>query len=305
MKKQLFTAVLSILFCNLFAQEVKVAAGIVKRFAQFNSKFISARNVDVWLPENYSAKKKYAVLYMHDGQMLYDSTTTWNHQEWGVDETLMQLQKDGKIRDCIVVGVWNSTTRHSDYFPQKPFEALPKAQQDSIYDLNRKEKQPLFATKIQSDNYLKFLVLELKPFIDSSFSTKKNAKNTFVAGSSMGGLISMYAICEYPSVFGGAACLSTHWPGILPSANNPVPPVFMDYLKTHLPSAKNHSIYFDYGDQTLDAFYAPFQKQVDAIMQSKKYSNKHWMTQFFAGDDHSEKSWRKRLSVPLVFLLRK
>ncbi len=305
MKKQLFTLILSIIACFANAQEVKTSSGTVKRIALFESKFVSARNVDVWLPDGYSDKKKYAVLYMHDGQMLYDSTNNWNHQEWGVDETLTQLMKAGKIRDCIVVGVWNSPTRHSDYFPQKPFESFSQAVQDSIYKATSSEKGSMFGAKVQSDNYLKFLVLELKPFIDSSFSTKKNAKNTFIAGSSMGGLISMYAICEYPSVFGGVACLSTHWPGIIPSANNPVPAAFMNYLTTHLPSAKNHKIYFDYGDQTLDAFYAPFQKQVDVIMQEKGFSDKNWMTKFFAGDDHSEKSWRKRLDIPMLFLLKK
>ena len=86
--------------------------------------------------------------------------------------------------------------------------------------MQRQPGAPVFSGKIQSDNYLKFLVKELKPFIDSSFSTLKDQQNTFIAGSSMGGLISMYAICEYPLVFGGAACLSTHWPGIFTMINN-------------------------------------------------------------------------------------
>jgi enterochelin esterase-like enzyme len=305
MKKHLFTLVLCAIHCGVFAQAVKTSVGTVKRFEAFKSAYVSARNVDVWLPDNYNPKTKYAVLYMHDGQMLFDSSTTWNHQEWGVDETMTQLQKAGKIKNCIVVGVWNSPTRHSDYFPQKPFESLPVAQQDSLYLLNRKQNQALFSAKVQSDNYLKFLVKELKPFIDSSFSTLSNQKNTFVAGSSMGGLISMYAICEYPSVFGGAACLSTHWLGIMPTPNNPVPPTFMNYLKTHLPSPKNHKIYFDYGTATLDAFYKPFQVEADAVMTAKGYSNKNWLTKEFVGDDHSEASWRRRLDIPLSFLLRK
>jgi enterochelin esterase-like enzyme len=236
---------------------------------------------------------------------LFDSTATWNHKEWGVDETLTQLKKAGKIKDCIVVGVWNSSTRHSDYFPQKPFESLPKAQQDSIYDLNRNKNQPLFSAKVQSDNYLKFLVTELKPFIDSSFSTKKNQKNTFIAGSSMGGLISMYAICEYPSVFGGAACLSTHWPGIMPGPNNPVPDAFKAYLEKHLPNPKGHKIYFDHGNLTLDAFYKPYQIVMDAVMVKRGYDAKHWITREFLGADHSETAWSARLDIPILFLLKK
>jgi enterochelin esterase-like enzyme len=307
MKKQTLIILLFAFNFNLFSQEtadIKVSSGTVKHFEKFNSAFVNARNVDVWLPENYNLKTKYAVLYMHDGQMLFDSTSTWNHQEWGVDETLTQLKKENKIKDLIVVGIWNNNkTRHSDYFPQKPFETLNQAQQDSIYQLNRKENQSLFSAKIQSDNYLKFIVNELKPFIDISFSTNSNRKNTFIAGSSMGGLISLYAICEYPSVFGGAACLSTHWPGIMPSENNPIPAVFMAYLKANLPSPKKHKIYFDHGTATLDAFYKPFQQQVDVMMKTKGFSNKNWLTKEFIGDDHSEKSWKKRLNIPLAFLL--
>ena len=84
----------------------------------------------------------------------------------------------------------------------------------------------MFPVPVQSDAYLKFLVTELKPFIDSTFSVATDRSNTFIAGSSMGGLISMYAVCEYPAVFGGAACLSTHWPGIFTAENNPIPEAF-------------------------------------------------------------------------------
>ncbi len=309
MKKQLLILILLAFNFNLFSQEikeVKVSSGTIKHFEQFNSVFIDARNVDVWLPEGYNSKTKYAVLYMHDGQMLFDSTNNWNHQEWGVDETLTHLKKDNKIKDVIVVGIWNNTkTRHSDYFPQKPFESLTPFQQDSIYKATSNEKGSLFSVKIQSDNYLKFIVKELKPFIDSSFSTKSNRKNTIIAGSSMGGLISIYAICEYPEIFGASACLSTHWLGIMPSENNPIPNAFFNYLKYNLPSPKRHKIYFDYGSLTLDAFYKPYQTQVDVIMKSKGFSNKNWLTKEFVGDDHTEKSWRNRLGIPLVFILGK
>ncbi|MFM8912849.1 MAG: alpha/beta hydrolase, partial [Flammeovirgaceae bacterium] len=156
-----------------------------------------------------------------------------------------------------------------------------------------------------SDNYLKSLVLELKPLIDKKYSTQQDAKNTFIAGSSMGGLISMYAICEYPKVFGGAACLSTHWPGTFTVKNNPVPAAFIRYLRTHLPNPKKHKVYFDYGDQTLDALYPPLQQQVDSVMQAKGYGHSSWITEFLPGEDHSEKAWAKRLAKPLLFLLKK
>jgi len=307
--KYLFTLLFFFYLVNqieVFAQLPKPSSGRIIRTENFSSKHVPARNVDVWLPDNYTASKKYAVLYMHDGQMLFDSSITWNKQEWGVDETLNQLMQQNKIRDCIVVGIWNGgKSRHPEYFPQKPFEALSKEEQQLVYSAYRSGGQSIFSgLPISSDNYLKFLVEELKPFIDKNYSTKTDASNTFVAGSSMGGLISLYALCEYPTIFGGAACLSTHWPGLLSMENNPVPAVFFSYLKNHLPSAKQHRIYFDHGTETLDSMYASLQLQVDAIMKQKKYRPSNWISRSWPGQDHSEKSWRSRLDVPFAFLLK-
>jgi len=291
---------------NLWAQLPKVACGTIKRLENFPSKFADPRNVDIWLPEDYSTSKKYAVLYMHDGQALYDSTLMWNKQEWGVDETLCKLQTEQKIKDCIVVGIWNTgVKRFPEYFPQKAFYSMTKEEQQKILAIGRDKGTPLLGNGPLADNYLKFLVKELKPYIDTHFSTLRDQKNTFTAGSSMGGLISMYAICEYPGVFGGAACLSTHWPGIFTTVDNPIPAAFIRYLKTHLPSPKNHRIYFDYGSATLDAMYKPYQLQADSAMRMVGYAENNWLTQEFPGADHSEISWRKRFDVPVLFLLGK
>lgn len=304
---------LPLLFLFLFAaqalpaQPVAVSAGSIRRLENFSSKFVDPRNVDVWLPEGYSPARKYAVLYMHDGQMLYDSTRNWNKQEWGVDETMNRLQRDGEIRDCIVVGIWNNgEKRRREYFPERAFYSLSKTDREMLAEeKDAHSGKSLFEGLPASDNYLKFIVLELKPFIDSAFSTRRARAHTFIAGSSMGGLISMYAMCEYPKVFGGAACLSTHWVGIFRTENNPVPAALMAYLKGHLPSPKNHRFYFDYGTASLDALYPPFQKQADEIMQASGYTAKNWLTRAFEGEDHSERAWRKRLDIPLLFLLKK
>ena len=292
----------------IFSQSLpKVVSGKLERIENFKSNYVTARNIDVWLPENYSNTKKYNVLYMHDGQMLFDAETTWNKQAWDADNVLSKLLKEGKIQDVIIVGIASdATTRHIDYFPQKPFESLTQNQQNSIYKANRSNGQSIFNNgKINSDNYLKFIVKELKPIIDNRYSVYTDAEHTLIAGSSMGGLISIYAICEYPDVFGGAACLSTHWPGIFSVENNPIPNAFFNYLKNHLPTHKNHKIYFDYGTATLDAMYEPIQLIVDDIMKSKGFTSKNWMTQKFEGADHSEKSWNKRLPIPMEFLLKK
>lgn len=282
-----------------------LSGGKIERIENFKSNFVIARNIDVWLPDNYSADKKYAVLYMHDGQMLFDSTKSWNKQEWGVDETMSQLLNEGKIRNTIVVGIWNTEFRHSEYFPQKPFESLPQSFQDSLQAHGqRNESTKLFKTKVCSDNYLKFIVEELKPYIDKKYTTLSDVKNTFIAGSSMGGLISMYAICEYPEIFSGAACLSTHWVGTFDTLNNPIPAKFAAYLDGNLPNPKDHSIYFDYGTETLDALYEPYQVLIDSIMIKHAYEAENWKTMKFEGENHSEISWNKRLHIPLSFLLK-
>ena len=282
----------------------KLSSGTIKRIDSFPSKFVRPRTVDVWLPENYSKNQKYAVLYMHDGQMLFDSLSTWNKQEWKVDEIVGGLISEGIIKNSIVVAIWNhSDIRHPNYFPQKPFETLPKKLRDSIANVSEKQYGSDFKTP-NSDNYLKFIVEEVKPLIDANFSVYTNAENTLISGSSMGGLISMYALCEYPAIFGGAACLSTHWPGIMPFKENPIPESFFKYLEQNLPLAKTHKIYFDYGTRTLDKFYLPYQHRVDEILKLKGFDETNYKNLKFEGHDHSENSWNKRFQIPVEFLLK-
>ncbi|TKB44893.1 alpha/beta hydrolase [Thalassotalea mangrovi] len=282
----------------------KVSSGSLDTIDNFNSKFIKDRRVQVWKPDGYNTSTKYAVLYMHDGQMLFDAANTWNKQEWGVDETASQLIADGTTRPFIVVAIDNGDKlRHSEYFPQAPFESLTDADKQRIYQAARDNGTQVFSQAVISDKYLKFLVYELKPYIDKNYSVATDRANTFIMGSSMGGLISAYALMEYPSIFGGAACLSTHWPGIFSMENNPIPLAFYQYLDGHLPKPESHKLYFDHGDQTLDAMYPQLQQEVDKIMAKHGYSEDNWMTRTYPGKNHSENAWRERLDVPLIFLL--
>ncbi|MEC3907632.1 alpha/beta hydrolase-fold protein [Tamlana sp. 2201CG12-4] len=272
--------------------------GKIDRLKDFQSKFIDSRNVDLWLPPGYNPKLKYSVLYMHDGQMLFDATNTWNNQEWMIDETFSKLMSNGVIKNTIVVGIWNNGKfRHSEYFPQKPIELL-----------DEKIKKTLIETdlqgKAQSDNYLRFIVEELKPYIDSNYSTFTNKEDTFVAGSSMGGLISMYALCEYPEIFGGAACLSTHWVGDVNIKGDKIPLAFNTYMSKNLPSYKDHKIYFDYGTEGLDSLYKEWQLRIDKTMSKKGYSSKNWISKEFKGKEHSEEAWSERFHIPMEFLLK-
>jgi len=282
-----------------------VSTGHIKRWENYHSRFVDDRNVDIWLPDGYTAEKKYAVLYMHDGQMLFDSSITWDKQEWGVDETMGKLLAENSIQDCIVVGIWNTPKRHLEYFPEKVFYSLSQADQQKVLSMQGNPVTHLLGRYPISDNYLKFIIEELKPNVDAHLSTLPGPEHTFIVGSSMGALISMYAICEYPDVFGGAACLSTHWPGLDGVAENPIPSALINYLKYHLPSPQNHKIYFDYGTETLDAAYKPYQLQADSVIKAGGYDDTNWLTREFPGADHSENSWRKRFDVPVLFLLKK
>jgi predicted alpha/beta superfamily hydrolase len=291
---------------SLYAQIPSVVTGRIIRHADFPSLYVTARHIDVWLPAGYdNDTAAYRVLYMHDGQMLFDSTITWNKQEWGMDEVAGSLIKNKEVEPFIIVGIWNGgITRHVEYFPQKPFEAIPDSLQKELYKSIRQNGAEVFmGQKIMSDAFLKFIVSEVKPFIDQRYRVKADRSNTFIAGSSMGGLISLYAVCEYPEIFGGAACLSTHWPGIFSMNNNPIPEAIRTYLKNHIPSPDTHRFYFDHGTATLDAMYPELQKKVDPLFSEKGYREGNYMSEIFEGANHSEAAWRARIAIPLRFLL--
>ena len=277
--------------------------GTILRLDHFPSKLVTPINVDIWFPKDYDDAKRYSVLYMHDGQMLFDADKTWNGQEWGVDEHMSELLENSKIKETIVVGIWNIyTERNANYFPQKVFEILDKKNKEALQRMAEKKNQ---ATFVNSDNYLKFIVTELKPYIDANFPTKSGQKDTAIMGSSRGGLVSLYAICEYPKVFGAAACLSTHWIGTYSNAeSNQIPYSLFDYMMENLPSPKNHSIYFDYGTKTLDALYLPYQNLVTTALEYKSYDEESMMNIKFDSHEHTAKFWKERLAIPLTFLLK-
>jgi predicted alpha/beta superfamily hydrolase len=268
-------------------------SGVLDRYAGFPSAAIGPRTVEVWCPPGYAeaAAIRYSVLYMHDGQNLFDSALAYGGVDWGIDEAMLRLIHDHGISGAIIVGIWNSGDgRWLDYMPQKPMET-PEAQALAAQ----------FGTarggSVRSDRYLRFLAEELKPFVDSTYRTLPDQPNTLVMGSSMGGLISLYAVEEYPHVFGGAGCVSTHWP----AGGN----LLVDLMGAHLPKPGSHKLYFDYGTATLDAGYEPFQLRMDGHLQAAGYTRgKDWTTLKFEGAEHNEAAWRARVHAPLRFLLK-
>ena len=270
--------------------------GAIVHFASFASDLVEPRPIDVWLPEGYDASSnvRYPVVYMHDGQFMFDNATSpyaGTDWLWDVDKTMTRLIREKQVRPAIIVSVWNlpETKRRTEYMPQKPVT-------EEVDRLISAEGSDITRAEITSDNYLRFLVEDLKPFIDKTYRTQPDKENTFTMGSSMGGMISAYAISEYPDVFGGAACLSTHWN----IGNGAV----LDWYKSNWPPAGSNRVYFDHGTETLDADYEPYQQQMDAIIRTHGYRNGvDWITRKFDGADHSPKAWRDRLHIPLVFLL--
>ena len=279
------------------AQLPQLASGKIIRWYDLGNATIGTRNVDIWLPEGYSPKKKYSVLYMHDGQMLFDSTQTWNKQEWMVDETMGRLIREEKIRQTIVVGIWNrGAFRSQEYFPEK-----------ALANMDTALRRALIAKDLQgkalADEYLRFIVYTLKPKIDSTFSTRSERSNTFIAGSSMGGLISLYAYCEYSTVFGGAACISTHWPGGREVQDPAVARAIIMYVKDNIPPPTRRKMYFDHGDQGLDSRYGEWQALVDQIFVAKGYKGKRWNTKIYPGTDHNERAWQQRFDQIVIALM--
>lgn len=263
--------------------------GTVKRHADFSSKYVAARNVDVWLPPDYSEDRRYPVLYMHDGQNIFEPISSIGGVAWEIDKAITRLVEARKIPGVIVVGLWNNgDMRWREYMPQKVYES-------SAFEKNRIAFIERAGGDSVSDSYLKFLVEEVKPFVDANYPTLSDQRNTFVMGSSMGGLISLYAVSQYPQVFFGAGCVSTHWSAGLSE--------LVEEMARMLPDPGSHRLYFDYGTAGVDAPYESYQLQMDGHLRSTGYTASNWITRKFEGADHNEAAWRARVEIPLEFLL--
>lgn len=278
--------------------------GKIVKINSFKSKFVEARNIEIWLPPDYSTnpKKTYPVLYMQDGQNIFNPATSPHNIAWEADDTANKLIIPKRIEPVIIVAIWSTDNSYLEYFPEKAAENFKKADQQLFEKVLQQSK--IKFTKLLGDEYLQFLTKELKPYIDKEYRTKADAANTAICGSSMGALISLYALCEYPNVFGEAACISTHWPLLYKNAHPGPAEAFKRYIYEHLPAPTGHRIYFDYGTETIDKAYEMHQKNIDAIMKSKGYTTENWLTKKYEGAAHFEKSWQQRFDQVLLFLYK-
>lgn len=282
----------------------KVSKGSLESF-QFPYKDSSSRKVLIWLPANYSPKVKYATIYMHDGQMLFDSTTTWNKKEWRVDETADSLISNGITRPFIVVGIYNDPpNRYAEFFPKQAAQYMDTAYVSKL-------TSSLWNGELRADFYLEWMKKELVPFIEQTYSVSHKREDRFLIGSSMGGLISIYGLTRIPDTFGGAACLSIHTPMINfqmmgDDAMNQLVLPFNTYLAKSLPSPKKVKLYIDRGTETLDAYYGPYH---DVLMSTLKKCGfvigPNYQTLVWDKTAHDEVSWANRLAFPMKFLLIK
>lgn len=263
-------------------------AGTLLRFEHVEPARALPRTVDVWLPPGLEAGRRCAVLYAHDGQNLFDPATSYIGVDWGLDETLAELIGTGELPPVIVVAPWNTSARWPEYMPVALFERLTPREK------RRLRKKGLDGAPC-SEEYLAFLAEELKPAIDARFPTRPEREATFLLGSSMGGLVSLAALCERPETFGGAACLSTHWPA---GAGHEA-----DWLRNALPVAGSARLWMDHGDRTLDADYGTLQPAVDAVLLERRWRpGLDWESVVYPGHEHSERSWRERLPDALFWL---
>lgn len=220
-----------------------------------------SRRIWIYLPDDYTtSNKKYSVIYMHDAQNLFDDATSFSG-EWGVDETLNKLAKDG-IEDAIVVGIENGgESRLNEYSPWK----------------NQKYGGG------EGNKYVDFLAKTLKPYIDKHYRTKSQATHTGLIGSSMGGLITLYAGVKYPQKFGKLGVFS---PSIWFAEND-----LLYFIRKNTRKLSNLRFYFVAGKNEYEDMVSDIEGMADYL---KKEGVKPENLKIKIDDygTHSESYWR-------------
>ena len=230
------------------------------------------RNRRIWLylPPGYGKRReRHPVIYMHDGQNLFDEATSFAG-EWGIDEYLDSISSSGN-RGAIIVGIDNGLSKRMAEYNPYTFQQFGKG---------------------EGNEYVDFVVKTLKPYIDKKYRTLNNKQNTFIAGSSMGGLISLYSVLKYPKVFGGAGIFS---------------PAFWtaqgidSMVRSQAPSLTS-LLFFYAGGKENDSMLPDMERIISEI---KQYSTSK--TKVFIDPDakHNEVSWRKYFPLFYEWLILK
>jgi len=261
--------------------------GTLVYWTDVSSAFLGpTRNVEVWLPPGYdSSSARYPVLYMQDGQNLFDPRIANTGTDWGVDEAVMRLVERKVIPPVIVVGVWSTSQRILEYSPWH-----------------------------QAPEYARFLIEELMPRVNREFRTLTGPANTAVMGSSMGGLVSWYLVTRHPEVFGACGCLSNSFmlseglvKRLVPASSSSTVPDTAPYLlrdiQKGLRAPREARYWIDYGTAELDAGDLAIQDSVVAWLKSQGLVEGRTLeVRSYLGAIHNESAWRARLDDPLTFL---
>lgn len=289
----------------------QVSSGEIVWWSDFApAQAVGVSDIWVWLPAGYAThpERRFPVLYMHDAQNIFDRRLSNFDKEWEMDEAITRLAARGDLREWIVVGLRSPKDRYQTLFPQKLVDHLPEEYRKLVLSIDF----PGIAAgpELRGDRYAAMVAKDLKRRVDATFRTLKGPKDTAVMGSSMGGLMSLYLIGEYPEVFGQAAGLSTHLPLSNPDEGDSelrarqVAKAFSAYFASTRPDPTHNHIYIDHGTATLDAYYAPYFVRFGEMMVARGWAGPSFESRAFFGAEHEENAWAQRVDIPLGFLDR-
>ncbi len=249
--------------------------GTFKLHAQVTSKYVQQpRNVWVYLPPSYTPTQRYPVLYMHDGNNLFDRSTAFGGSEWQVDENAERLIRAGQMRPVIIVGIGNTAARMSEYtwYPDH-IDGKPQGGNGAAYG--------------------RFIVEELKPLIDRTYATRPEREHTAIMGSSLGGLISFYVGMQYPQVFGKVGMMS-------PSIWWKDRAILADVPRLE----RSTQVWIDMGTREGRQPEVGLQNAKDFAQALEKQGFEHFRNLAFhiePGGEHNEQAWAARIERPLRF----
>ncbi|MBE99732.1 alpha/beta hydrolase-fold protein [Flavobacterium coralii] len=249
-------------FGNISAQPL--ANGTITKITLQSPQLNAERGIYIYLPHNYySSNKKYPVIYMHDAQNLFDDKTAFAG-EWRVDETLDSLKAQ-----VIVVGIM-----HGNETRLKELTPYPNPEYGGG----------------EADTYLDFLVHTVKPYIDTTYRVKTSRRHTYIFGSSLGGLVSYYALLKYPEVFAGAGIFSpSFW--------------FTDdiYRLTENTKKMDAKLYFMAGDSESEQMVSDVERMINLLKQ--KVNCKNIKLKIIPGGKHNEALWSKQFAEAYLWLI--
>lgn len=258
----------------------------------------------IWTPPGYPvAQKRYGVVYMLDGQNLFDPKLAGYGKVWRADTTAAHMIADGRIPPVIIVGIWSDgPSRYRTYFPK----TLHTAARGPM----RAEMDRLAGGPMVSDKFLRYVATELKPWVDANYLTLPDRAHTTIIGSSAGALIALEAIATWPRVFGQAACVSMHWPLGDPSKvdadGKPIQTLWTNYFRRTLRKPGGRKIWFDRGTATLDASYEPYlEREAGELVKAGWTRDTDFRAETYYGAEHDENYWAARLPDMLQWLIGK